>query len=292
MPIFYTMKTLQFGSNTLHVPGHEVDVVASNQPVPLQPKVVDSASHLWDLLFSFEAGNFFTAAQTVPGLDGQTVMSWYSQEGVPTPGPHVLGFVPFLIDPVGGKTGMVSASNFIDFNAPGGTGSSIVTDSLPGPTVTATAHAELPEFAQTTFSAHATSHSVVITTESTHAVFDRIFVYGGAASPMGKQLTVAKGDSCQALAVYKLQTTTSSKEIGTLQFPRIPKVEWPQLLAQVLQDIVTQPHGEVYAHLTSRQLAGLDAATQKAALAALATGIDQLNQVRQVLTGLSKGSPT
>lgn len=289
MPALYTMKTLQFGSNTLHVPGHEVDVTSTTQPAPLKPKIVDSNSHLWDLVFSYESGGFYRADQAVPGLDAQTVLSWYSQEGVVTPGPHGLGFTPFLIDPLGAATGMVSASNFIDFNAPGGTGSSINTDNLPGPTVTATAHAELPEFASVGFRSHSSSHSIVITTDTTHAVFDRIFVYSGAASPIGAQLTVAKGSSTSALAVYKLQTTSTSKEIDTTQFPKIPRSEWPQLIAQVLQDIVSQPQGEVYGHLTSRQLASLDAGTQKAAVAALGASIDHLAQVRDVLSGLIKG---
>jgi serine/threonine protein kinase len=140
--------------------------------------------------------------------------------------------------------------------------------------------------AKLSIATHATNQSIIITTTTTHAVFDKFFVYSGGVSPVGNTLTVAKNTSAQALAIYKKVTTTSSKEIGTIQFPRIPKIEWPQLIAQIVNEIATNQHGELFEHLNSRVLASLDPATRKAALAAVTAHIDQLGKIKGVISGM------
>lgn len=288
MTATYTMQTLQFGSNTLRVPGHEVDIIAQNQPAPLQKKVADSGSGVWDLIFSLEAGNFFLASATVPGIDKATIQSWYAKEGVPMPGPHTAGFIPFLIDKDGPDTGFAQASHFVDFSQPTLPANAdwINTDTIAAPSVVATVHQILPEYAKMSIATHATSHSIIITTTNTSAVFDKIFVYGGTAIPAGNVLTVPKGQSVQALAIYKKTTTSSSKEIGTIQFPKIPWTEWPVLVEQIVNEIMANKQGELYEHLSPRVLAGLDPATAKTAVAAITSHIEQLGKVKNAIGGL------
>lgn len=286
MPVSYTMQALQFGSNNLKVPGHTVDIIAENQPAPIALKLADPQSGVWDLVFSYEAGGFFKAGANVPGIDKATIQSWYAKEGVPVPGPHTLSFIPFLVDQDGPDTGFAQATHFVDFSQPSPNDGWINTDTIATPNVVATAHQELPEYAKLSMATHATSHSIVLTTTTTKAVFDKIFVYSGAVNPVGNTLTIAKANSAQALAIYKKVTTSSSKEIGTWQFPKIPKSEWPQLVAQIVEEIVANTHGELYEHLSPRVLAGLDAATRKAALAAVTQHIDQLGKVKTVIAGM------
>ena len=286
MPVSYKMQALQFGSNNLKVPGHTVDIIAQNQPAPVSLKLADPNSGVWDLIFSFESGGFFLATDTVPGNDGAVIQSWYSKEGGPSTGPNTLAVIPFIIDATGPDTGFATATHFVDFSQPTPNDSWINTDTIATPTVVATAHAELPEYAKLSIATHATSHSIIITTTNTHAVFDKFFVYSGGVSPVGNTLTVAKGHSAQALAIYKKVTTTTSKEIGTYQYPKISKIEWPQLVAQIVNEIVTNQTGELYEHLSSRVLAGLDPATRKVALAAVTAHIDQLGKIKGVISGL------
>lgn len=286
MPISYKMQALQFGSNTQKVPGHEVDIIAENQPAPVPGKIADPASGVWDLIFSFEAGGFYLANAIVPGIDQATIQSWYAKEGVPQPGPHTLAITPFIIDPTGPDNGFAQATHFVDFSQPTPNDNWINTDTIATPNVVATAHAELPEYSKLSIATHATSHSIIITTTSTHAVFDKFFVYAGNVNPVGNHLTVAKNQSAQTLAIYKKTTTSSSKEIGTIQFPKIPKIEWPMLISQIVNEIVANQHGELYEHLNPRMLAGLDAATRKAAVAAVTQHIDQLGKIKAVIAGL------
>jgi hypothetical protein len=286
MPVSYKMQALQFGSNNLKVPGHEVDIIAQNQPAPVQKKIADSSSGVWDLIFSLESGGFFLATDTVPGIDGATIQSWYSKEGVSPPGPHGLSILPFIVDKTGPDTGFATATHYVDFSQPSPNDGWINTDTIATPTVVATAHAELPEYAKVSVDSHATSQSIIVTTTTTHAVFDKFFVYAGNVNPVGNKLTVAKGHSAQALAIYKKVTSSSSHEIGTIQFPKISKIEWPQLIAQILGEIATNKHGELYEHLNSRVLASLDPATRKAAIAAVSAHIEQLGKIKTVIAGM------
>jgi len=288
MPVSYTMQALQFGSNTLKVPGHEVDIIAENQPAPIQAKIADPSSGVWDLVFSYEAGGFYLPYATVPGIDKATIQSWYNKEGGPVPpGPHVLNFMPFIVDTDGPDTGFAQATHFVDFTQPTPNDNWINTDTIATANVVGTVHQELPEYANFGIAWHSTNQSIVITTTSTHAVFDRIFVYAGGASPVGNTLSVPKGQTALALAIYEKQTTTSSKEIGTIQFTKIPKLEWPQLVAQIVNEVALNQQGEIYEYLNSRQLAGLDVATRKSAVAAITQHIEQLTKVKTNIAGIS-----
>ena len=172
MPVSYTMQSLQFGSNTLHVPGHTVDIIAENQPAPVPKKLADPQSGVWDLIFSYEAGGFYLASANVPGIDKAIIQSWYQKEGT-NGGPHALVFTPFIVDKDGGSTGFAQATNFVDFSQPTPNDNWINTDTIGTPSVVATVHAGLPEYSKVSFGTHATSHSIVITTKSTHAEFER-----------------------------------------------------------------------------------------------------------------------
>lgn len=284
----YTCQYLQFGSNDVRVPGYEDDLILVNKPyAPIPKKLVNpNNSDLWDLIFSYESGGFFKSTSKVPGIDGATIQSWYSKEGEGT-GPHTLAFTPFIIEESGGGGGFAQATHFVDFSQATPNDNWINTDTISGSNVTATVHQELPEYAKLSIGTHATSHSVIITTTSTKAVFDKIFVYAGNANPIGHSITVAKATSCQALAIFKKVSTSSSKEIGTLQYPKIPKYEWPMLISEIVREIMLNQKGEIYEHLSSRVLASLDRETLKSAVAAITQHVEHLDKVKTVITGLT-----
>ena len=98
-------------------------------------------------------------------------------------------------------------------------------------------------------------------------------------------LTVPKGQSCLALAIYDLKSTSGSHEVSTLQFPKIPKSEWPQIVEEILTEVVDNKNGEIYEHLSSRQLAGLDAAARKVAVAAISRHIEELGKLKSTIGG-------
>lgn len=287
MPVSYTMQSLQFGSNTLRVPGHEVDVIAENQPAPVLQKLADLSSGVWGLVFSYEAGVFYLASSTVPGVDKAIIQSWYQKEGGGGGGPHVLAFTPFIVDENGGGSGFAQATHFVDFSQPTPNDNWIDTDAIVPPNVVATAHAELPEYSQLSISSYATSHSIVVTTTTTSAVFDKIFVYAGASNPAGNTLTVPQGQTCLALAVYKKTSSSSSHEISTIKFPKIPKSEWPQIVELVVNEIITNQRGELYERLSPRNLMALDQATQKEAIAAISQHMEDLGKIKNVISGLT-----
>jgi hypothetical protein len=288
MPAAYIMQELQFGSNTLKVPGHEVDIIAENQPAHIEPKLADPSSGVWDLVFSYEAGGFYLPNAIVPGIDKATIQSWYNKEGVGGVGKglHMLSFMPFIVDMEGPDTGFAQATHFVDFSQPTPNDSWINTDTIATANVVGTVHQELPEYVKHSNAMQYTNQSIVITTTSTHAVFDKIFVYAGGASPVASSLSVPKGQTALALAIYEKQTTTSSKEISTIQFPKIPKSEWPELVAQIVNEVVLNQQGEIYEYLNSRQLAGLDAAARKSAVAAITQHVEQLTKVKTTIAGL------
>lgn len=284
----YTCEYLQFGSNVLRVPGYEDDLILVNKPnAPIPKKLVNpNNSDLWDLIFSYESGGFYQASAKVPGVDGATIQSWYNKEGTTPGGFNNLALTPFIIDPTGAHTGFAQATHFVEFSQPTPADNYINTDTIASPTVTATVHQELPEYAKLSVSSHATSHSIIITTTTTNAVFDKIFVYSGSAIPIGHSITVPKAQSCQALAVFKMVSSTSSKEISTDKYPKIPKNEWPMIISELINEIVINEKGHVYEHLSPRAIAALDQETLKSAVAAITQRIEHLGKIQTVMTGL------
>jgi len=286
----YTNKYLQFGSNQLHVPGYEDDLILNNKPFsPVPKKLVEPTnSDLWDLIFSYEAGGFYLPSNKVPGVDGATIESWYTKEGGGTGGGHVLALTPFIIDEKTGVGSFAQATHFVDFSQATPNDNYIDTDTIATPTVTATAHQSLPQYSKLSIATHATSHSIIITTTTTAATFDKIFVYAGSNSPVGNEITVAKSHTCLALAVYKLTTTSSSKEVSTYQYPKISKTEWPMIITDIVEDILRNEKGQVYEHMNSRDIAGLDQETLRSAVSSISHRIDNLGKIKTVLTGLSE----
>ena len=92
-----------------------------------------------------------------------------------------------------------------------------------------------------------------------------------------------QGTVLSALAIYDLKSTSGSREISTLQFPKIPKSEWPQILEEIVTDVVENKSGEIYEHLKPRQIAGLDAAARKVAVAAITRHIEELGKLKTVI---------
>jgi hypothetical protein len=277
----YKVKYLQFGTN-LNVPGYS-PLNTTNQPAPVYPQLA-SSGHFWDLIFSYESGAFYTAGSNVPGIDGATVDAWYQQEGVGD-GDHVLAFSPFVVH-ANGSGGFAQATHFVDFSEASPNDGYIDTDTLQKASVTATVHASLPEYAKTAMSVHSTNQSIIITTTSTAAVFDRIFVYAGGNIPVANALTVKKAHTCLALAVFNLTTSTSTHEIGTAQYPKIPKTEWPQLVYEIIREIAANHNGEIYGHLNATQVAAMDAEGRKVAIATIGKRVEQLDKIKSVIAGL------
>ncbi|HEX3095252.1 MAG TPA: hypothetical protein VHW72_21615, partial [Candidatus Angelobacter sp.] len=180
----YTWQRLQFGSN-LKVPCHGTDPILSNEPdAPIENKLVDCDTPkpgIWDLVFSFESGGLYLSNDPVPGNNGATIESWYVKEGSGG-GPHFLTFLPFVVDQ-NGAGGFGQATHYVDFSDPSPTDGSINTDTIPDASVTATVHAELPEYSKFSTSAHATNQSIIIEMETTQAQFEKIFVYTGTSVP-------------------------------------------------------------------------------------------------------------
>jgi hypothetical protein len=284
----YTLERLQFGSNNLRVPCHP-DESLNNMTAPIDLGLIDcdTPKGIWDLVFSFESGGFYLPHDNVMGIDGATIEAWYVKEGDPIPGGHnSLSFLPFVVDDKGAG-GFGQATRFVDFSDPSPTDGSINTDTIPDASVTATVHAELPEYSKQTFSAHATNQSVILEIETTQAQFEKIFVYYGTSVPNGNTLTVAKGQSCAALAVFKKTTTSSSVEIGTIQYPTISKLEWPILVSEIVQQVLTKGSGEIYEFLSPRLIASLGPEAAKTAVADISRRIEKLGQIKSVISGLA-----
>lgn len=276
----YQVQYLQFGTN-LNVPGYN-PLDTTNQPAPVYKQLAVSGK-FWDLIFSFESGNFYPASSTVPaGANGAIVDAWYEPEG--GGGPHALAFSPFLINE-NGSGQFAQATHYVDFSEPSPTDGSINTDTLQKPSVTATAHASLPEYATAAVTAHSTNTSIFITTTSTEAVFDSIFVYAGSNIPVGNSLTVNKSQTCLALAVYRLSTSSRTVEVTTPQYPKIPKWEWVQLINEIIREIAVNQNGEIYGHLNGTQIAAMEADTRKIAIAAISKRVEQLDRIKTVIAG-------
>jgi hypothetical protein len=238
----YTYQSLQFGDNQKRVPGYEENLMLSNRPnAPIKEKLVDLyTNNLWELVFSYESGKFYPPGANVPARDGAKIKSWYAQGGH---APHSLVLTPFVISD--GDTGFVQASNFVDFSEPPVTDNSVTTKTVENNTVTAVVRSELSEYERYEVSPSLTKYSVVITTTITRAVFDRIFVYAGKSIPVDNTVTVPKGQSCFALAVFKKVTSTSSEEIGAIRWPKLPKWDWPVIADEMIENIVDRGNKDI-----------------------------------------------
>lgn len=281
----YTCRALQFGDNQKRVPGHEEDLMLSNQAnAPIKDKLVDPhTDRLWDLVFSYESGGFYPADAQVPTQKETIIKSWYAQ-GDHTP--HYLMLTPFIITE--GDAGFVQASNFLDFSEASTTDNSVNTDTINNPTVTAVVRSELSEYEKLEVSTASTNYSVIITTTITRAVFDRIFVYAGASMPIDNTITVPKGQTCLALAVFKKVTSSSSEEIGTIQLPKIPKWEWPMIVAEIVRDIIVKGNGAIYQHLSPKLISEAEPEVLKKAIYAISRQIETLDKMKTVISGLSE----
>jgi hypothetical protein len=279
----YTCLSLQFGDNQKRVPGYEADLMLSNQPnAPIKEKLVDPyTNHLWDLIFTYASGMFYPAGANVPAKDGAVIKSWYAQGG---DGPHCLMVTPFII--AEGDTGFVQVSDFVDFSEPPTSENSVNTDTIEKPTVTAVVRSELSEYEKLEVSTASTNYSVIITTKTTRAVFDRIFVYAGASIPIDNTVTVPKGQRCFALAVFKKVTSCSSQEIGTMQWPKIPKWEWPMIVAQIIEEIVVRGNADIYQHLSPKLIAQAEPQVLKQAIAAISNRMESLDKIKAVMSSL------
>lgn len=283
----YTNQRLQFGSQ-IRVPGYEVDLQLANpSPAPVALKLVVPATNiLWDLIFSYESGNFYLADQAVPGIDKAIIQSWYNQEGSIPGGNNALILHPFVIDDTGESSGFSQATHFVDFSQPTPTDNFINTDTIASASVTATVHQELPEYADITIATQATSHSLIITTTKTQAVFDKIFVLWGDNIPVGNTLTVQKNQSCQALAIFKKTSSSDSMEISIDRFPKIPIFEWPEIISGIVSAAVLNEKGEVYEYLSPKVIASLNQETLKSAIASISQRIEYLEKIKTFISGL------
>ena len=285
----YTLQRLQFGTE-LKVPCHGQDLTLSN-PVgiaPIDQWLVDCDKHIWDLVFSYAAGQFYLASADVPPQDGEVIESWYVREG-PNGGPHSLTFLPFIVDEDGSGE-FAQASHFVDFSDTPTTDTSINTDTIPDAAVTATVHANLPEYASFSIDAHATNQAVSYQIRTTQAAFQDIFVYYGNETPVGNSLTVAKGRSCSALAVFKKTTQITTSDLSTIQYPSIPRWEWPIIVSEIVKTVVAKGSGDIYEFLSPRLIQSLGPEQAKTAVADITRRIANLTQIKSVISGLAQAA--
>jgi hypothetical protein len=283
MSMSYPNPCLQFGDNQKRVPGYEVDTILDNMPnAPVRLNLVDPTTKtIWDLVFSYESGAFYRADAIVPGQDASVIDSWYSPEGEGG-GPHSLTIIPFT------DGQFAQASNFVDFSEPSPTDNSINTDTIAQPSVTATVHLELPQYAKVQITTQSTSHSIIITTVTTHMVFDQIFVIYGSSSPVGNVITVPKEQGCLALAVYKSETSKGSVEISTDRWPKIPWYEWPQVVSEVIKGIAVRGPGEIFEYLSPRLIAEVEPEGLRMAVDDISKRIEQLHTIKSMIAGLAE----
>ena len=280
----YISEYLQFGENQKRVPGYEEDLQLNNKPYdPVPKKLVepDPSTAQWGLMFSFESGAFYAKDAKVPGQDGAVIKSWYAQGG---PGPHLLVLTPFIVG--GSNEGFAQVSKFVDFSETSIDDHTVNTDTIKAASVIATVHAELPEYAKFKVSTQSTSHSIIITTTNTNTVFDRIFVYYGNGSVINNTLTVAKAHTVFALAVFKEVVSSSSVEVSTYQWPKIPKWEWPMIVAEIVNEIAVKANGEIYQYLSPKLIADAGVETQRKAINSISARIEELDKIKSVIIGL------
>jgi len=279
----YTCRSLQFGENLKSVPGYEEDIMLSNQPhAPIKEKLVDlDTDSRWDLVLSYASGVFYHAGEKVPAKDGAVIKSWYAQGGGT---PHCLMVTPFII--AEDETGFVHGSNFVDFSEPVTSENSVDTDGIDNASVTAVVRSELSEYETVEVSTASTNCTVTITTKTTRAVFDRIFVYTGAGIPIDNTVTVPKGEGCCVLAVFKEVTSSSSQELGPIQWPKILKWEWPMIVAQIIEEIVVRGNADIYQHLSPNLIAEAEPQVLKHAVSSIGQRIDSLDKIKTVIASL------
>lgn len=282
----YTCQYFKFGSNEARVPGYEQDLLLSNTPyAPIPKKLVepDPPDAIWGLAFSYASGAFYRYYDNVPGVEGATIKSWYSHGG---DGPPVLAFTPFIAGKDCPLEGFAQAANFVDFSEPSTSGNSVRTDTITNPTVTATVRRELPEYDRVVISTKSTSHSIITTTTSTRVVFDHIFVYAGNCIPVDNEITVPKGQSCFALAVYKCESSSSTHEKSTDQYPKIPPWEWRMRLPEIIIDILHKGDEHIYEHLNPKVIAGMELEEVETAMSAISRRIKELEKIKSMFSGL------
>lgn len=280
----YTCRFLQFGTKQTRVPGYETDLVLDDAmyPAPTYQNLYDKTATLWGLQFSSCSGTFYLATAAVPGHQGDIINSWYATGGG---NGHYLVVTPFIIR-ADGTEGFDPVGTFVDFDVPSASVNSVDTDQIPKASVTATVHAELPEYEHLDISTHATSHSVIITTTTTQVIFDQIFVYAGKIQPQGNKLVVPKGVGCFALAVFKERKSVTSKEISTIQWPRIPKWEWPMIVNEIVLEAITKGRGEILEHLSPKLITEMEPELLRKALGSIGKRVDDLERIKSVIAGL------
>lgn len=279
----YTCRSLQFGKPPKKVPGYEEDIMLSNQPNALiKEKLVEiDTENVWHLVFSYASGVFYPAGENVPAKDGTVIKSWYAQGG---DSPPCLMVTPFIV--AEGETGFVHASNFVDFSEPPTIDNLVNTDTIESPSVTAVVRSELSEYEKLEVSTASTSCAVTITTKTTRAVFDRIMVYAGNGIPIDNTVTVPKGQGCFALAVFKKVTSSSSQEIGPIQWPKILKWEWPMIVAQIIEEIAVRGNADIYQHLSPNLIAEAEPQVLKNAVSSISQRIESLDKIKSVIASL------
>jgi hypothetical protein len=297
----YTSQYLQFGTNNT-VPGYDNSLQLTNPFDPIPQVLADpKTDELWCLMFSYESGNFYKPGDMVPGQDGATVMSWYAKGG---PGDPALAIYPFII---GQEPGFLNAAQLadaqlVDFNEPTTTDNSVDTATMPGASVTATVHKDIPQLSTVVVSAYSTSNSMVIKRTMTGVDFDRIFVFYSmpSISPGNppNTITVLKNQTCLALAVFKPVSVSSSTSVGKIiqpspspsagktTKPKIPWHEWIETVPELVVDVIRE-QGEIFEYVSPKLLAQLDRESLDKAIASINTRIERLNKLKSAMSTLA-----
>jgi hypothetical protein len=128
----------------------------------------------------------------------------------------------------------------------------------------------------------------VVTTTTTSATFDHIFVYMGSGIPVGPSVTVKKGETLLGLAIYKTSTRVSSVEHPIITKPKIPWYEWPMVVTEAITDILTKGNGEIYQYLSPKTIAEVDQESLKHAITGIGKRVTELGSIQKVLAEIAE----
>ncbi len=263
---------------------HEDEKTPVKPPLYLKLLGPDGDNDIWYLQFVSSLGSFYQVSDVINGItphDGDVFNAWYAKGG---DGDHVLALTPFVWNEEDGTEGFLKTTKpFVDFNVPPTVpgGSVVDTDKMQTQEVTATVHASLPEFENYRMGGASTSNSIIIKTSTTEVVFEKIFVYMGNGQLNENIVTVEKNTSCFALAIFRKSTNETGIEIGTIQYPKISKTEWPQILSEIMQETIKS--GGIVEYLNQRQIRVMKPEVLKNAVTSIDKKVANLQELKSVI---------
>lgn len=229
--------------------------IADNEQEPEH----NSEPYIWELSFVSMSGKVYSAGavlngQLPPRNSGDVVNAWYWKHTEGDPGEPGLSLLPFVLRE-NGKDGFITPTeNFADWSVePKDYVNAKTTDS----DVTAAVHNKLlpDSIIRARVGKGGIGYDILYET-MLFTDFNEVLVYGGVCKALvNNVITVAKGTSCFALAVFK----ESEKEIADGHVPwGKGKQEYMEIVPRVWQAVIENKNGEIYEYVSLDQLTRMD----------------------------------